>query len=143
MVSIEYSEAIVEVLDIIKHSEQDIVNKIPKKLMEFFEKNKSATYKINLDHTKTIDEMNLKNKTRDIISMIYLNYLCDEKEKQELKMILNENEKELQEEARKKYNPDNIFKNEKTENKNALIKKVEKTFFEKIINKIKKFLHIQ
>ena len=35
------------------------------------------------------------------------------------------------------------FKNKKTESKNALIKKVEKTFFEKIINKIKKFLHIQ
>lgn len=141
MVSIEYSEAIVEVLDIIKHSEKDIVNKIPTKLMEFFENNKSTTYRINLDHTKTIDEMNLKNKTRDIISIIYLNYLCDEKEKQELKMILKENEKELQEEARKKYNPDNIFKNEKTMN-NTSITKIKETFLGKIINKIKKILHI-
>ena len=141
MVSIEYSEAIVEVLDIIKHSEQNIVNKIPKKLIEFFEKNKSKTYKVNLDHTKTIDEMNLKSKTRDIISMIYLHYLCDEKEKQELRIILKENEKELQEEARKKYNPDNIFKNKEI-TRDTLMINVKETFLKKIINKIKKILHI-
>ena len=141
MVSIEYSEAIVEVLDIIKHSEQDIVKKIPTKLMEFFENNKSTTYRINLDHTKTIDEMNLKSKTRDIISMIYFNYLCNEKEKKELRTIMSKNEKEFQEEARKKYNPDNIFEKEKAM-ENTSITKIKETFFKRLINKIKKILHI-
>lgn len=141
MVGIEYSEAIVEVLDILEHSEQSIVSKIPKRLMDFFEENKSKTYKVNLDHSKAIDKMDLKSKTRDIISMIYLNYLCDEKEKQELRRILKENEKELQEEARKKYNPENIFKSEKTENKTAIIE-IKENFFRKLIRKIKETLHI-
>ena len=40
MVSTEYSEAIVEVLDILHYSEDDIIEKIPKKLIEFWERNK-------------------------------------------------------------------------------------------------------
>ena len=51
MVSTEYSEAIVEVLDILHYSEDDIIEKIPKKLIEFWERNKSTTYKPCLLYT--------------------------------------------------------------------------------------------
>ena len=81
MVSIEYSEAIVEVLEILQYSDDNIIEKIPKKLIEFWKRNKSTTYKPNLDHSKSINEMDLKKKTKSIISMIYLNYLCDDEEK--------------------------------------------------------------
>lgn len=37
-------------------------DKIPKKLKDFLEKNKSDSYIPNLDHSKTIKEMNLKEK---------------------------------------------------------------------------------
>ena len=57
MVSVAYSEAAVEVLDILKHTRKEDVNKIPKKFIEFLENNKSKTYIANLDHTKTIKEM--------------------------------------------------------------------------------------
>ena len=89
MVSIEYSEAIVEVLEILQYSDDNIIEKIPKKLMEFWQRNKSTTYKPNLDHSKSINEMDLKKKTKSIISMIYLNYLCDDEEKNNIKSLTN------------------------------------------------------
>ena len=61
MVSTEYSEAIVEVLDILQYSDDYIIERIPKKLIEFWERNKSTTYKPNLDHSKPINEMKLKH----------------------------------------------------------------------------------
>ena len=50
MANIEYSEAIVEVLEILEYSDDNILEKIPKKLIKFWERNKSKTYKPNLDH---------------------------------------------------------------------------------------------
>ena len=50
MVSTEYSEAISEVLDILQNSDDSIVKRIPRKLIEFWEKNKSSTYIPNLNH---------------------------------------------------------------------------------------------
>ena len=88
MVSTEYSEAISEVLDILQNSDDSIVKRIPRKLIEFWEKNKSSTYIPNLNHNKTINEMDLKDKTKDIITMIYIEYLCDTDEKKNIKKVL-------------------------------------------------------
>ena len=38
MISVEYSEAIVEVLDILNHSDDNIIEKIPKKINRILEK---------------------------------------------------------------------------------------------------------
>lgn len=92
MVSKEYSEAAVEVLDILQHCDDDIVSRIPQKIIEALQRNKSTIYKSNLDFSVPLDKMNLKSKTRALIAMIYLNYLCDENEKEEMKIILEKNE---------------------------------------------------
>ena len=111
MVSVEYSEAIVEVLEILQYSDNNIISKIHKQLIEFWQRNKSTTYKPNLDHSKSINEMNLKSKTKSIITMIYLNYLCEDAEKKKINLILKDNEKKYQEELKEKYNTDNLLKN--------------------------------
>ena len=105
MVSVEYSEAIVEVLEILQYSDDNIMEKIPKKLIEFWQKNKSATYRPNLDHSKSINEMNLKKKTKSIISMI-----CDDEEKNNINLILKDNEEKYQQELIEKYNSKIKFK---------------------------------
>ena len=150
MVSIEYSEAIVEVLEILQYSDDNIIEKIPKKLIEFWQKNKSTTYKPNLDHSKSINEMDLKKKTKSIISMIYLNYLCDGEEKNNIRLILKDNEEKYQQELMEKYNSDNIFKkhNQKQElaenvvATNMTMVEYKEPLFKKIINAIKRFFHI-
>ena len=146
MVSVEYSQAIVEVLDILKHSDEEILKKIPESLIKFWEENKSTTYIPNLDHSKAIDDMQLKNKTRAILAMIYMKYLCDEKEREELEAKLKQNEQELQE----KYNP-NVFANVANQNnkkveeeadakKQVAMVEYKESVFKRIINKIKNFL---
>ena len=139
MISIEYKEAIVEILDILENSNDNIYKKIPKKLIEFWQKNKSTTYKPQLDHSKSLNEMNLKEKTKDIITMIYINYLCNESEKEATKNIIKENEKKHQLMLMEKYNTNNIFKNK--ENVECLeIVKYKESKFKKFINKLKDFL---
>jgi len=150
MVSVEYSEAIVEVLDILYNSEDSIEEKIPKELIEFWQNNKSTTYKPNLDHSKSLNEMNLKNKTKSLITMIYLNYLCDDVEKEKIQLILKNNEEKHQKELKEKYNSDNLFKKNPHESvvkenvfeSNAQIIEYKENMFKRIINKIKKFLYI-
>lgn len=150
MVSTEYSEAIVEVLDILQNSDDYIVERIPKKLIEFWQRNKSTTYKPNLDHSKPINEMDLKSKTKSLITMIYLNYLCNENEKKNIELILKNNEEKYQKELREKYNPDNIFRRNQKEsvidkgevitNEVAMVEYKE-SIFKKIINKILGFFN--
>lgn len=150
MISVEYSEAISEVLDILENSDDTISKKIPNKLIEFWQRNKSTTYKPNLDHSKTINEMKLKEKTKDIITMIYLNYLCNENEKESIMDTLRKNEENYQLMLRNKYNPDSIFKKQtqqetiKTEEsiKNVAIVEYKESIFSKIIKVIKRFFKL-
>lgn len=144
MVSVAYSEAAVEVLDILKHTREEDVNKIPRKFIEFLENNKSETYIADLDHTKTIKEMELKPKTQALLGLIYLKYWADEEGKRAFKKKAKENEIKYQEELREKYNTDNLFKNKKEtiideniKQEMALQTVRHETFIQKIINKIK------
>jgi len=140
MISVEYSEAIVEVLDILDNSDETILKKIPNKLIEFWENNKSTTYIPELDHSKPLNEMNLKEKTKDIITMIYINYLCTENEKDLTRTIIKENEENYQAMLREKYNPDNIFKNKnKLETETLAVVEYKESIFRKIIKSIKRF----
>lgn len=144
MVSVAYSEAAVEVLDILKNTREEDVNKIPRKFIEFLENNKSETYISDLDHTKTIKEMELKPKTQALLGLIYLKYWADEEGKRAFKKRAKENEIKYQEELREKYNTDNLFKNKKEIIKDENIKQEmalqtvrHETFIQRIINKIK------
>lgn len=144
MVSVAYSEAAVEVLDVLKHTRKEDVDKIPRKFIEFLENNKSETYIANLDHTKTIKEMNLKPKSQALLGLIYLKYWADEEGKKAFKNRARENEIKYQEELREKYNTDNLFKNkkeiirdEKIKEEMALQTIQHETFIQRIINKIK------
>lgn len=148
MISVEYREAIVEVLDILEHSDHSIYNKIPKKLIDFWQKNKSETYKPKLDHNKPLVEMELKEKTKALLGMIYINYLCIDTEKKEIIRVLKDNEEKYQKELREKYNPKNIFKNrQEATNKKSKLQDIvvykETTFIQKIFDKIKIFFKIK
>lgn len=145
MVSVEFSECITETLDILKHMENSYIEKIPRKFMVFLENNKSTNYISNLDHSKKVNEMILKEKTKDILAIIYMKYWCTEEEKHAYNELLQENEKKYQDELRKKYNVDNIFQKtnqfEKTMQNNitnnVAIVEYKESIFKKLINKIK------
>ena len=90
--NVEYSEAIVEVLELLKHTEKELIDKIPHKLIEFWNKIASNNYKFNINYSEKIENMNLKQKTKALLGMIYRNYWCSPEEIKEYDKILRDNE---------------------------------------------------
>jgi len=150
MVSVAYSEAVAEVLDILEHTKKEDVEKIPKSFMDYLEENKSKDYVPDLDHSKSIKDLGIKPKTAALLGMIYIKYWADAKEKEEFLKKANENEKLFQEELREKYNPNDIFKVKNNTNKEVIknenlpmVQKENVNIFMKIWNKLKNFLNIK
>ena len=117
MVTKEFAEASAEINEILKYLPKEEVEKIPSKLREFFKEVESKDYVTNINPDLPLDEQNIKEKTKDIIALIYRNYWCSEEERKELDQKLIENDRKFEEELREKYNPDNIFKNNVTTTK--------------------------
>ena len=108
----------------------------------------------DFDYTQPLKDIKLMDETRGLISMICLNYWCEnEEQKNNFIKHLNENEIRHQEELRKKYNIDDIFykkensmRNEITGNidTNILPVQAEKeNILKKIWNCIMKIFHIK
>lgn len=146
MFSNEYGEAAVEVLDILDNTNKTDLAKIPQSFIKFLVDNASEDYEVNLDHSKSISEMNLKDKTKEILGVIYINWWSDKDEQKIYKEQIKELEVKRQKEMKEKYNPDKIFENRnqgynkiKEENKtseaNAMIEYKENVF-KKMWNKI-------
>ena len=117
MVTKEFVEASAEINEILKYMPKEEVEKIPSKLREFFKEVASKDYVTNINPNLPLDEQEIKEKTKDIIALIYRNYWCSEEERKELDQKLIENDRKFEEELREKYNPDNIFKNNVTTTK--------------------------
>jgi hypothetical protein len=141
-------DAYVEVLGILDLLDEEQKNRIPKKLKEFFENNKNQDYQVNIDSNIPLEEQNLLQETVDILAMLKLNYWCtNEKEKEGLLNLLNENEKKYQEELRKKYNPNNLFKDKESKrviytNEELSIVKYKESIFTRIKDWLKRILFL-
>lgn len=144
MVSAEYSEAASEVLAILDNTEIEEVNKIPKKFIKFLQENCSKNYDPKFDNSKSISELELKPKTHALLGLLYLKYWADEGGKQKFNKKIKANEEKYQKEIREKYNTDNLFKTKETVIKQENVQEEvqlpavqNKTFIQKIIEKIK------
>lgn len=148
----EYGEAAVEVLDILDNTNKDDVAKIPSSFIKFLVEIASEDYVVNFDHSKPISELSIKEKTKEILGTIYINWWCDSNQKEQYKKQIEEQEKIKREELRKKYNPNNIFENrkstpisnemqEKNNSKNEVltIANSKESVFKRIINKVISF----
>ena len=156
MVTKEFAEASAEVNEILKYFPKSKVEKIPLKLRGFFEKSASRDYIVKIDSNKTLDKQeNIKEKTTDLMTIIYRNYWCNEEERKELDKKLIENDIKYEEELKKKYNPNDIFKNNVEEKKiennqekeagerenNLNIVEQKESIFKRLINKIRNIFH--
>ncbi len=142
---ISTKNAYAEVISIIDLLDDELKNKIPNKLRDFFENNKNQNYQVNIDSSISLEQQNLLPETVDILAMLKLNYWCvNEEEKKELMNLLNENEKNYQKELEEKYNIDNLFKNKesKMENRVAMVEYKE-TFLSRVLNSIKRFFGLK
>lgn len=150
----EYGEAAVEVLDILDNTNKTDVDKIPSNFIKFLVDNASEDYKVNLDHSKLISEMNLKEKTKEILGVIYINWWCDKKDKEDYTKQIKELEIKRQEEIKEKYNPNKIFESKNkvqeytnatkvdtAQNETVTMIEYKESIFKKIWNKILSFFN--
>ena len=147
-VSENYKKAFVELEAVLKCLNYDDYNKIPKNLINEIEQNKDKEYKYEYNETLEYYKWNFMPETKALLYNIFKNYLATEKQMEDLrkKELIEINK--LEEEKKKKYNTENIFKNSELKNSqqekkdkecNKIIKYKE-SFIKRIFRKIKYIL---
>ena len=101
----------------------------------------STTYKVIYDNTKSLNEQNIKQETRAILSIIYRDYICDKETKEKIIQKDRKEWLELEEKKKEEYKNTELFKSPiKNQNisNDKYLKVVEKqNIIIKIIEKIK------
>ena len=149
MREIEYSEAAVEVLDILNHTNKEDVARIPQSFIKFLTNISSKSYKVKFNHEHPINGLNLKKQTRELLGFIYITWWCDKEEREKYKKLIHESNIK-NEEIKEKYNVNDIFKNKKEKQEHKIIQNenVMKTsiaeykkenIFKRVLNKILSF----
>ena len=131
----EMAKVFTEISEIFKYTSKDILDKIPKKLLETFEKKKDVNYKFKCDLSLGLENQLVMPETKDLIAMIYMNYCCSEEKKKELMIYINENERRIENNLNNIWNNKEKIQEEETTQELMLIE--EENFLQKIVNKIK------
>jgi len=150
-VSINTRQAYSEVDEFLNLLSDEQINKIPQKLRDFFKEEKDQNYKKEISLKTPIKNQNLKEETLGIISLLNLQYWCEnEIEKQRLKEIYAKNEEKYQKVLQEKYSTENLFKRHSsspkeeytTINEMAIVEYKE-SVFKRLVSKIKNILHLR
>ena len=118
-----------QVLEMINHIPLRDLLKIPPNVIHDLEENISS---------EKVENVTFSREAYVLFLKIYLEYIADENEKEQINGMLKLNENKQEKEKAIKYNPDNIFKTVSKENKKEEIIVVEKKWYEKLFDKIKK-----
>ena len=118
-----------QVLEMINHIPLRDLLKIPPNVIHNLEENISS---------EKVENVTFSREAYVLFLKIYLEYIADENEKEQINGMLKLNENKQEKEKAIKYNPDNIFKTVSKENKKEEIIIVEKKWYEKLFDKIKK-----
>lgn len=130
-----------ETLTFLAFFDNKMIEKIPvhtiKKLCEEAADSKLDFY---IDVNKSFKEQEISEKSKDLLSLIYYDYIAEEDEKKEILKQWNLNETNYQNALNEKYNYDNIFANRKNSTCVELIEVKRETIFQKIKNLLKKII---
>ena len=150
----EYKMALSEVNQILSHTEEEIISKIPQKFKQFIENNMDKTHQIQIEENASLTEQNIMQETKQILALIYRDYICTQKEREELLKQEHEERKRIEKEQQEKYNIDfekikenrqqkNIVEKLESKEETALVEIAEERWYKKIINKILKIFRIK
>lgn len=141
----EYNKRLVEVDEILNYLPKEDLEKIPEDIRQLIKNNKDKDYIWKYDETKSLKEQNVSRDTIAFLSYLNMEYLLNDKQKEFMEKLHEINEKKLEEEKSKKYNSNNLFKqdekivDEPIENKTESLVEQKENFFSKIIKAIKSF----
>ena len=148
-----YSKAYKEVIEILNYVPQESVKKIPQTMLDTFKAKMDQSYNFQVDIDKSFEEQNLLDETKAIFANIFRDYWATPYQKERIEAKEKYDRQKMEEEKRKQYNPNDVFKNKKInaereeyiqneENSNNLPIEIKKEkFFTKLINFIKKLFY--
>lgn len=141
MIDKKYRDAFKEVYEILENTDNELLQKIPKKFLIFIKDNMSEDYVTKIVSNKTLDEQELLEETEAILALIYRSYWATEEEKKEFQ---EKAKKEIEENQIQYKNIEEIFASRNNKMNNMVINKElivvkEKNIFSRILEKIKKF----
>ena len=112
VITIDDIRAYAEVDYIINHMNEKYIEKVPKKILNFFSELKDPNYEVKVNPYIPLQKQGLKRYTLEIIALLHLKYWCeDEERKKELYGIMLRNQEKLEEQMRDKYSVEKLFDN--------------------------------
>ncbi len=112
VITIDDIRAYAEVDYIINHMNEKYIEKVPKKILNFFSELKDPNYEVEVNPYIPLQKQGLKRYTLEIIALLHLKYWCeDEERKKELYGIMLRNQEKLEEQMRDKYSVEKLFDN--------------------------------
>ena len=148
MIAENYACAYKEVIEVLKYTKREDVNKIPKYRILLWKTNMKKDYDFKIDTSKTLEEQNLSKEAKAIIANIFKKYWATDYQKERIEAKEKYDIEQIENEKYERYNPNDIFKNRKqdilSENSitnNVAIVEYKESLFKKIINKIKEIFH--
>ena len=141
----EINDIAKETIYVLKNFNPTFTSKISKRILKDLEElAKTSKKEVEIDKTKSLKDQNILPETKDMIALLYYNYIALPEEKKEIIQKWNENEARYQERLRRKYNLDNVFKKENTkENNNTSMIEYKKNIFQRIFEKIKEIIKLK
>ena len=141
----EINDIAKETIYVLKNFNPTFTSKISKRILKDLEElAKTSKKEVKIDKTKSLKDQNILQVTKDMIALLYYNYIALPEEKKEIIQKWNENEARYQERLRRKYNLDNVFKKENTkENNNTSMIEDKKNIFQRIFEKIKEIIKLK
>ena len=116
----EINKRLVEVEYILRKLDDEYINKIPQEVWDYIDENKDKNYIFEYDNDKVLSEQNLSIDTVSILTYINMEYLLEEKVRRELRELLKKDDKIAEQQKKEKYNPEDLFKNKKEEQKEQI-----------------------
>ena len=118
-------KAYVEALEILKHIPLEDYNRIPTEIIENMELNSDKEYHYTITNFHDFQELTILSETETILAVLYRDYWATDEERNRIFKKEKEDFLSLEEEKRKKYNPDDLFK--KTNNTSENIENIQDT----------------
>ena len=144
-----YEKACTEVIELLKFFPKESVEKIPKEKLEVYLYKMDKTYNYKVDTSKTFEQQKMSEKTKAIFANIFRDYWATDYQRERIKAKEQYDLEQIEKEKYEKYNPDDIFKNRKSENiqdetlsNNVAMTEYKEPIFKRIINKIKQIFKI-
>lgn len=88
----DYSNLAAEMNILLRYLDDELVEKIPQKIIEFFQDIASPTFKSKIDPRFPLDEQYLLPSTECMLTLLYRQYWCTPEEREELDKMLIESE---------------------------------------------------